>query len=134
MTEFGKAVKVVFPNVKERRLGKRGDTKYPFFVYFCLIVKRSNVLSSRVRVVTTVAVVCCFKVCLYCFDHLLCKNMNSYVRSTALQKDVFERVYGIRFSMCLSFVCTFLLCFCNFFLFLCLSLPISCYTVLCELK
>jgi len=30
MTEFGKAVRIVFPNVRERRLGKRGDTKYSF--------------------------------------------------------------------------------------------------------
>jgi len=28
MTEFGKALRTVFPNVRERRLGKRGGTKY----------------------------------------------------------------------------------------------------------
>jgi len=30
------------------------------------------------------------------FILLLLKNMNSYVRSTALQKDMFEHVYGTR--------------------------------------
>jgi len=33
---------------------------------------------------------------------------------------------GLVFSMCLTFVCRFLLCFC-IFMSLCLSLPISCH-------
>ena len=38
---------------------------------------------------------------------LLLQNMNSYVRSTALRKNVF--------SMCVTCVCRFLLCFCSYF-------------------
>ena len=35
MTEFGKAVRTVFPDVRERRLGKRGGTKYSLWSSYC---------------------------------------------------------------------------------------------------
>ncbi len=41
--DFGKVMKCVFPNVKPRRLGQRGQSKYPFYerktftmYYYCV--------------------------------------------------------------------------------------------------